>query len=187
MFGPPWAGLRRCRPPWWWMARTRGPGKNRQYVSRNPEEMKNLENIVKTAIGYNEERKDQVEVINMPFYWSGLGEETTEEKTPVWEKYLQQYYKPVVSLILAFLLIFFVVRPLLKKKGLGLEKEDLSLLKSIPPGTLPPQAAQTAPVAQVGQEKKPAAVSYKDQTLQIAQEDPSKAARIVKTWLQEKE
>ncbi len=96
-----------------------GTGKNRQYVSRNPEEMKNLENIVKTAIGYNEERKDQVEVINMPFYWSGLGEETTEEKTPVWEKYLQQYYKPVISLILAFLLIFFVVRPLLKKKGSG--------------------------------------------------------------------
>jgi flagellar M-ring protein FliF len=164
-----------------------GTGKNRQYVSRNPEEMKNLENIVKTAVGYNEERKDQVEVINMPFYWSGIGEETTEEKTPVWEKYLQQYYKPVISLILAFLLIFFVVRPLLKKKGLGLEKEDLSLLKSIPPGALPPQAAQAAPVAQVGQEKKPAAVSYKDQTLQIAQEDPSKAARIVKTWLQEKE
>jgi flagellar M-ring protein FliF len=164
-----------------------GTGKDRQYVSRNPEEMKNLENIVKTAIGYNEERKDQVEVINMPFYWSGLGEETTEEKAPVWEKYLQQYYKPVISLILAFLLIFFVVRPLLKKKGPVLEKEDLSLLKSIPPGVLPPQAAQAAPVAQVGQEKKPAVVSYKDQTLQIAQEDPSKAARIVKTWLQEKE
>jgi flagellar biosynthesis/type III secretory pathway M-ring protein FliF/YscJ len=97
------------------------------------------------------------------------------------------YYKPVISLILAFLLIFFVVRPLLKKRSPGLEKEDLSLLKSVPPGTLPPQTGQTAPVAQVAQEKKPATVSYKDQTLQIAQEDPSKAARIVKTWLQEKE
>jgi flagellar M-ring protein FliF len=165
----------------------KGTGKNRQYVSRNPDEMKNLENIVKTAIGYNEERKDQVEVINMPFYWSVIGEETTEEKTPVWEKYLQMYYKPVISLILAFLLIFFVVRPLLRKKGLGLEKEDLSLLKSVPPGTLPPQAGQAASVAQVGQEKKPPAVNFKDQTLQIAQEDPSKTARIVKTWLQENE
>jgi len=164
-----------------------GTGKSRQYVSRNPEEMKNIENIVKTAVGYNEERKDQVEVINMPFYWSVIGEETSEEKPPVWEKYLQMYYKPVISLILAFLLIFFVVRPLLRKKSLGLEKEDLSLLKSVPPGILPPQGAQAAPVAQVAQEKKTAAVSFKDQTLQIAQEDPSKAARIVKTWLQEKE
>jgi flagellar M-ring protein FliF len=164
-----------------------GTGKNRQYVSRNPEEMKNLENIVRTAIGYNEERRDQVEVINMPFYSSVIGEETNEEKTPVWEKYLQMYYKPVISLILAFLLIFFVVRPLLKKRSPGLEKEDLSLLRSVPPGTLPPQTEHMGHVAQVSQEKKPAAVSFKDQTLQIAQEDPSKAARIVKTWLQEKE
>jgi flagellar biosynthesis/type III secretory pathway M-ring protein FliF/YscJ len=47
--------------------------------------------------------------------------------------------------------------------------------------------AQAAQVAQIAQEKKPAAVSYKDQAVQIAQEDPAKTARIVKTWLQEKE
>ncbi len=161
-----------------------GSGKNRQYVSRNPDEMKNLENIVKKAIGYNEDRKDQVEVINMPFYWSVMEEETKEEKIPVWEKYLQMYYKPAISLILAFLFIFFVVRPFLKKRSFSPEKEEASLLQSAPPGTLPPQVAQ---VAQVAQEKKPAAVSFKDQAVQIAQEDPSRTARIVKTWLQEKE
>jgi flagellar M-ring protein FliF len=161
-----------------------GSGKTRQYVSRNPDEMKNLENIVKKAIGYNEDRKDQVEVINMPFYWSVMEEETKEEKIPVWEKYLQIYYKPAISLILAFLFIFFVVRPFLKKRSFSPEKEEASLLQSAPPGTLPPQVAQ---VAQVAQEKKPAALSFKDQAVQIAQEDPSKTARIVKTWLQEKE
>ncbi|MEI9477697.1 MAG: flagellar basal-body MS-ring/collar protein FliF [Deltaproteobacteria bacterium] len=162
-----------------------GSGKNRQYVSRNPDEMKNLENIVKKAIGYDEDRKDQVEVINMPFYWSVMEEETkNEEKIPVWEKYLQMYYKPAISLILAFLFIFFVVRPFLKKRSFSPENEEASLLQSVPPGTLPPQVAQ---VAQVAQEKKPPAVSYKDQVVQIAQEDPSKTASIVKTWLQEKE
>jgi flagellar M-ring protein FliF len=161
-----------------------GSGKTRQYVSRNPDEMKNLENIVKKAIGYNEDRKDQVEVINMPFYWSVMEEETKEEKIPVWEKYLQIYYKPAISLILAFLFIFFVVRPFLKKRSFSPEKEEASLLQSAPPGTLPPQVAQ---VAQVAQEKKPAALSFKDQAVQIAQEDPSRTARIVKTWLQEKE
>ena len=159
-----------------------GSGKNRQYVSRNPDEMKNLENIVKKAIGYDEDRKDQVEVINMPFYWSVMEEETkNEEKIPVWEKYLQMYYKPAISLILAFLFIFFVVRPFLKKRSFSPEKEEASLLQSVPPGTLPPQ------VAQVAREKKPPALSYKDQVVQIAQEDPSKTASIVKTWLQEKE
>jgi flagellar M-ring protein FliF len=160
----------------------KGSGKNREYVPRGQEEMKNLENIVKKAIGYDQERKDQVEVINMPFYWSVVEEETKEEKAPVWEKYLQIGYKPVISLILAFLFIFFVVRPLLKKRSVSPVNEDISLLQSVPQETLPP------PVPEMVQERKPPPpVSHREQTLQIAQDDPSRTARIVKTWLQEKE
>jgi flagellar M-ring protein FliF len=160
----------------------KGSGKSREYVPRTQDEMKNLENIVKKAIGYDEERKDQIEVISMPFYWSVVEEETKEEKTNVWEKYLQMGYKPVISLILAFLFIFFIVKPLLKKRSFSSEQRGASLLQSVPQSALPPQMAQMA------QEKRsPAAVSFKDQTLQIAQDDLSKTASIVKTWLQEKE
>jgi len=160
----------------------KGSGKSRAYVPRSSDEMKNLENIVKKAVGYNEERKDQVEVINMPFYGSVLEEETKEEKPPVWKEYFQIGYKPVISLILAFLFIFFVVKPLLKKRNISPGAGESPVLQSVAQTTLPQQ------MAEAGQERRaPAPVSYKDQTLQIATGDPSKAARVVKTWLQEKE
>ena len=158
----------------------KGTGKDRQYVPRTQEEMKSLENIVKKAIGYDEERKDQVEVINMPFYWSVVEEEIKEEKTNVWKEYLQMGYKPVVSLILAFIFIFFVVRPLLKKRGVAPEREEGPSMPQLIPQTPPPPQM-------VADKKAAAAVSMKDQALQIAQGDPSRTAKIVKTWLKEKE
>jgi len=158
----------------------KGAGKNREYVPRTQDEMKNLENIVKKAIGYSEERKDQVEVINMPFYWSVVEEEIKEEKTNVWKEYLHVGYKPVVSVILILLFFFIVVRPLLKKRSFspGMEA-GATLLQSGPQTALPPQTAQD--------KRAPAAVNFRDQALQIAQDDPSKTAKIVKTWLKEKE
>jgi len=158
----------------------KGTGKTREYVSRTQEEMKNLENIVKKAIGYNEERKDQVEVINMPFYWSVVEEEMKEEKTNVWKDYLHMGYKPVVSVILILLFFFVVVRPLLKKRGFSPAVEaGNTLLQSGPQAAIPSQVAQD--------KKAQAAVNYKDQAMQIAVDDPSKTAKIVKTWLKEKE
>lgn len=159
----------------------KGMGKNREYVPRSQDEMKNLENIVKKAIGYDEERKDQVEVINMPFYWSGMEEEMKEEKPPSWEKYLQMGYKPLISLILVLLFIVFVVRPMLNKRSLAPAKvkEDLSLVQSVPQAVLQAEMAQ--------ERKAPPGLNFREQTLQIAQDDPSKTARIVKTWLRDKE
>ena len=86
-------------------------------------------------------------------------------------------YKPVVSLILALLFIFFVVRPLLKRRAFSPGEIGTSLLQSVPQPGIPSEIA----------EKKPASINYRDQMVQLTQEDPSKAARIVKSWLHEKE
>ena len=123
----------------------------------------------------------------MPFYWSAVEEETKEEKIEPWRHYLMMYYKPLISLILAVLFIFFVLRPMVKKRVAPAPEEKVPLIQSAP------QPADLAEMAQEKgeekiQEKVPAApLTFKDQTLQIAQGDPSKAAMIVKTWLQEKE
>jgi flagellar M-ring protein FliF len=157
-------------------------GKGKQYASRSPEEMKGLENIIKKAIGYNEERGDQVEVINMPFYGAGLEEESKPVKTSPWQEYLLMYYKPAVSLILALLFIFFVVRPLLKRK-MEFQEREVPLLQAA--ATVHPQMMPSAPALQEG--RPPLTLPMRDQAIKLIQDDPSKTVGIVKSWLHERE
>jgi flagellar M-ring protein FliF len=159
---------------------TAGPKgtKMKQYVPRPPEEMKNLEAIIKRAIGYNEKRGDQVELINMPFSWSIQEEDLKPEQEVIWKEYVLDFYKPVVSLLLALLFIFFVVRPLFMRRPSHLQEKVVPLLA-------PGEQSATPGAPQVTGAKKP--VEIKDQVLQLVQQDPSKTAGIVKTWLRERE
>jgi len=154
--------------------------KSRQYVPRPSEEMKSLEGIIKRAIGYDEKRGDQVELINMPFNW-GIQEEELKasEKKVIWKEYVMDFYKPVVSLLLAVLFIFFVVNPMLKRRPSSPPERAVPML---PQNEEPAAAAEAPRVAGV---KKP--LEIRDQILQLVQQDPSKTAGIVKTWIREKE
>jgi len=156
--------------------------REKQHMPRSSEEMKSLENIVKKAIGFSEERGDQVEVTTMPFYGSIVEEETQSPMgSPWWQEYVMIGYKPVVSLILVFLFIFFVIRPLLKQKVFSPEGE-ISLLQSAPsPGI-------SGGLKEIPQETKaPPSLLLKDQTMRLVQKDPAKTVEIMRTWLQEKE
>jgi len=157
--------------------------KNKQYVPRSQEEMKSLENIVKRAIGYSEERKDQIEVINMPFYGAVPEEDIKEVKGSPWlQEYLLMGYKPVVSLVLALLFIFFVFRPLLKRRVFSPQRQ-LDVLQTASSSAIALEGQQELPM-----ETKPAPLlGIKNQAVKVAQEDPSKTAGIVKTWLRERD
>ncbi len=149
--------------------------KAKQFMSRSPEEMKNLESITKKAIGFNEARGDQVEVINMPFHWTVAEEETKPLVETQWKEYLLISYKPVVSLLLGLLFIFFVVRPLLQKKPGRVAENTVPLPEKVQPTLSPVPVAETK------------ALDVREQALQLAQGDPTKTVGIVKTWLNERE
>ena len=156
------------------VADAKGGAKTKQFIARPPEEMEKLENIVKTAMGYDESRGDQIEVVSMPFSWAATEEEPKTAPGIPWKEYLLVAYKPVVSLILAVLFIFFVVRPLLKRKGYAPGEAPL-----LPGNPAPALASEGAPALKAG--------DIREQTLQLAQGNPSKTVGIVKTWLNEKE
>jgi flagellar M-ring protein FliF len=153
--------------------------KEKRYAPRKTEEMKNLETIVKRAIGYDEKRGDQVEVINMPFNWPQGEEEIKPEKEESWKEYTLDFYKPIVSLLLALLFIFFVVKPLLKKKPALPGRGDIPLL---PQGEEP-----MAPQRILQEASPPKALDIRDQTVHLLKEDPAKSVGIVKAWLRERE
>jgi flagellar M-ring protein FliF len=159
--------------------------KAKQYTPRSQEEMKNLETLVKKAIGYSEERGDQVEVINMPFYGSTAEEDThvdVEQGSPWWREYLMMAYKPAVSLILALLFLLFVIRPLMKKRPLT-EEGETPLLQAAPSSTMPSETQR-----EIAKEMHPSTpLRLKEQTVKLIQEDPSRTVGIVKSWLNEGE
>jgi flagellar M-ring protein FliF len=140
--------------------------------------MKSLEGIIKRAIGYDEKRGDQVELINLPLNWAIQEEELKEEKKAIWKEYVLDFYKPGVSLLLAVLFIFFVVRPFLKRRPSWPQEKAVPLLAQ----NEQTPAAETPRIAGV---KKP--LQIRDQILQLVQQDPSKTAEVVKTWIREKE
>lgn len=149
----------------------------RKYSPRSQEEMKGLENLVKKAIGYEEQRGDQVEVINMPFYSSNIEEDVRPVSDSFINKYIPMIYKPAISLGLALLLIVFVIRPILKNR---------SMIQKVEGSNIPTSTSQ-AISNEIFQETKPTPLNLKEQTLRIIHEDPQKAVGILKTWLNEKE
>ncbi|MCX8118297.1 MAG: flagellar basal-body MS-ring/collar protein FliF [Desulfobacterota bacterium] len=153
--------------------------KERKYTPRSPEEMKHLESIVKRAIGYDEGRGDQVEVINLPFYWSAPEEDSKGEEKGGIQSYLPLLYKPGISLILVLLFLLFVVRPLLKR-GTGMAPaQPVALLQGGGPATVSPETSSEAVLV--------ASRSPREQALQLVQKDPAKAVGVIRTWLREKE
>jgi flagellar M-ring protein FliF len=87
-----------------------------KYVPRSPEEMAKLENIVKSAVNFDSERGDKIEVANIPFE-SDKTMQTIEEKPKEgWLDRFKQFNTPLRYAFLGLFLLFsflFVVRPLI--------------------------------------------------------------------------
>ena len=110
----------------------------------------------------------------MPFNWSVAEEESKTVPAEWWKEYILISYKPLVSLILAALFILFVVRPMLRRRAFSPREEaaylpNPSLQPALPPDTSP----------------QPKSLDLKTQTVQLIQENPSRAVGIIKEWINE--
>lgn len=80
------------------------------YTPRTEEELKQLRTLVASAIGYDEKRGDQLEVVNMPFSQDGLavGEESFVDRFKI---ELQSIMQTLIIAAVAILAILMVLRP----------------------------------------------------------------------------
>jgi flagellar M-ring protein FliF len=88
------------------------------YTPRTPDELAQIRSLVQSAAGFSETRGDQVEVVNMQFAERGelLTEGTAEAGLFNFTRDdLMQGAELIVTLIIALALLFFVLRPLLKR------------------------------------------------------------------------
>ncbi len=92
-----------------------GEGNPPVYQPRSAEDLENLKKLVESTIGFDAERNDSVEIINMQFATVDYGEEMLEEGLFDFSKAdIMRFIELGGLLLIALLVIFFALRPLIK-------------------------------------------------------------------------
>jgi flagellar M-ring protein FliF len=96
-------------------------GKPGAYTPRSAEEMQQIEQLVRTAVGYNADRGDQISVVNVrfPSVDTGEGVEASNPLMGFDKNDIMRSAELAVLAIVGVLMIFFVARPLLGAAGAG--------------------------------------------------------------------
>lgn len=149
----------------------------KEYVPRSEAEIRSFEEIVKRAMGYNEDREDQVSVQSIAFSNMLDTASPMVEAPPgadVW-KTIDEYKYPIVNLLLVVLVFFFIVRPILK---------SIRRLPAEAGRTGPPllAAQESAPVQQIDAARQ---TSKRDHIRSLIENNPEKTQQLIQGWLKE--
>ncbi|MES9966701.1 MAG: flagellar basal-body MS-ring/collar protein FliF, partial [Sedimenticola sp.] len=148
-------------------------------VERTPEEISRLTQLVRDSIGFNAQRGDSVQVLNVSFLAPPTPEPLPE--VPIWEQaWVWDLAKQVGGVILVLVLILFVLRPTMKRLTAVPAQPEL------PEGAAGVAGAAGAAGALAGGEEDslqlPGPERYED-TLDAArrmvQDDPKRVAQVV--------
>ena len=170
------------------------PGKDKDgkatYVPFSTQEMTQINNLVREAIGYNKDRGDSVNVVNAAF-----ADQTPLETKPLQEKaldYFQANWPDIIKIALIALvliyLLFFIVRPLMR--DLAKPREEPRMLE-IDLGDTPQPESEEGSVAaalKAAQEENDAArasafADLLQQAKELAKNDPRMVATIMREWM----
>ena len=122
---------------------------NATYEPRTAEELEKITALVRSAVGYDEERGDIIEVVEMPFVEVAVGEGLIDDGLfGLTKADLMRIAELLVLGVVAVLVLLLVVRPLL---GRLLEGDEESLAEG-GPAMLPDGSPQPALVGPDGQE-----------------------------------
>ena len=154
---------------------------SRKYIPRSEDEMKKLEELVRKAMGYSDDRKDQIDVVNIPF--EANAEVPNEEPAPKEAENKLAQYAPYVKYalggVVSLIVFFLVIRPVLK-----------GLVTPSPEG-FPVQMnqGQMAAVGEAYQQQPQQGIPglpSREEVVQLARQNPQLVAQVVKGWLKEK-
>jgi len=84
----------------------------RSYIARSDDELKQVESLVKAVIGYNEQRQDKVEVVNMAF----MDEINLLDAEDHWLRdQLPSLFQSLILAVIVVLIFLTIIRPLALK------------------------------------------------------------------------
>lgn len=144
------------------------------YIPRSDAELRTFQDIVKKAMGYSEDREDQVSVSSIPFSEAMQTETATDIEGGRFDlpEFVMAYKKIIINLFLVTMVFFLIVRPLLR--GLRRVGEETTLRL----GELSAGSGQ-AQIPESGE------VGRKERILQISNKKPEKTQQLLKGWINE--
>ncbi|WP_424983802.1 flagellar basal-body MS-ring/collar protein FliF [Maritalea sp. S77] len=174
------------------------PEGNATYAPRPQEEINQIRDLVNSAIGYDADRGDQVEVVNMQF--AERPELTFEpSESSIFDFTRDDLFAALemaVTLLIALALVFFVMRPLIKRV---LEPEDQTplLMAAAEAAAAEKTKAESAEAEEGAGRKSTAKDSWLEEVQSLGQaqiqavekvgalveENPKQASMIIRNWL----
>jgi len=174
------------------------------YQARSKEELDRIGALVRTAIGFDQKRGDQIEVVNLRFA-EAPGAPITEPSTTGFMSFLQftkddlmRAIELAVMALLGLVVVLFVVRPLVRRILTSDEPRQLSasaagapaLASSGAQGTLPENApplvpSQAAKMIDMAQVQGQVHAQSMQKVGELAQSNPHETVAIVRQWLQD--
>ena len=149
-----------------------------KYIPRSKEELQRFTQMAQKAVGLDPDRGDSLEVVSMPFSTS-MAPEAQVDTMAKWQQLLERLAQPIIYLVFAICVIFFVARPffrLLSNKQLDEQRRAMLA-----------QVAEDRSAAQEEELTLPSmGMSDKEKIYKLAQTDPDRAADLVRRWLREK-
>ncbi len=145
----------------------------RNYIPRTDEELKKFEEIVKSAMGYNEDREDRVSVSSIPFSEALPAEAQMASEKFDFLSFLKDYKNTVINLLLLVAVFFVLIKPLINTLK-NMPKEPLVNVKELP--------------ATVHSNIQLPGVNTKNQiekAIEISKSNPEKTEQLIREWVNE--
>lgn len=156
-------------------------------VERTPEEISRITRLVKEAIGFNTQRGDSVEVINSAFMLPAPIEPLPE--LAIWEEpWVWDAAKQAGGVILVLILIFFVLRPTMKKLTAPPVIQQISSAEGAGDDAQGGVGSTGSLDSPDGAMRLPGPEKYEntlDAARQMVQDDPKRVAQVVRSWVAE--
>lgn len=143
------------------------------------EQLERITALVKDAVGFDTARGDSVNVVNAAWKSDLLPGADELLTVPVWERsWVQNLVRVFAGLIIALVLVFVVLKPMLRQL--------LTMQRTALAGALPAGSAGGGNAVAPGN----AALAYEQQVAQartLVAQDPARVAQVVKTWVSKDE
>ncbi|MCA9754480.1 MAG: flagellar M-ring protein FliF [Candidatus Eisenbacteria bacterium] len=150
-----------------------GPNGEKVYVPRTDEEMAKFQNIIRTAIGFDDARGDQLTVENIAFDNSAEEDERRDMVNSQRMQMLLQVAGRVGSIALVGLVLFMAVRMVRRSQ----------LFNPPPPVEVEPEVLDKDNPLLVKKPKE--AEIMRGRIVELARQKPEEVSRILRTWLRE--
>ncbi len=157
---------------------------------RTPEEMKQIENLAKAAVGYNEQRGDQFSLENISFVMPEMEALPPRGEVQRFAGYAERWagWMRYAGLFALFLVVYFLLlRPV--------KKQVLHILQGPGGGQLAAEgtaksalpASVTGAIVDTGGElpEVTEAIALKKELVARVKEDPQAAGRVIEAWMRE--